>query len=309
MRRSLLLALLITLPLAGCIQTDPSPPGAPAEDGPRVLPWGIARCRYFVFEVPVRADALRPHLPEGFEPATGSSPLTPVRGESRLGIEAIACEEGVGLDGNVSPLDYGSFFTAVTPPENLSVPDADIVFVKWDVLVPDAPRREVLVEAGLPARAGRVAFAEPVAQGPRLTATLDMEGVGPVVIDGVISGAGGPFNGTFVEYMPSSKGGLAAWRTDYASEPVRRGTAVATLPREASPRRSSATPARRAPSSPARGRSPTAPSRCRPEHDDGSRSRGPRRSRIMPARGATGADDAVRRRGMDGATRARSKRR
>ena len=230
MRLAPLLVLALLLP--GCVAPADAggPPAAEGDaSGARVLPWGLADCTYVVADVPVRADALRPFLPEGFEPQTvGGGPLAMVQGEAYLGIEAIRCAHGVGLDGDVADLHYGSIFTGVVPPADLAVPDVDVQFVKWDVLVPDAPRRDLLRAAGLPARAGSVTH-----DLGRVTAdvraTLTLEGVGAFAIEGAAPREGGPFEGTFVEFMPSDQGGLARWRATYAATSARSGLATVTL--------------------------------------------------------------------------------
>lgn len=220
--------LTLALLLPGCFtQGGGEPAVAP---GPRVLPWGITECRYFVMDVPLPPERLQPFMPEGFAPQAGEGPLALVRGGSYLGLEAVACESGAGLDGDVSPLDYGSFFTSVLPPENLTVEGVDSLFMKWDVLVPDAPRREALQAEGLPARAGAVTIAERIPGGAQVSARLEMEGVGLVSMAGFITGTGEAFGGSFVEYMPAEDGGIALWRADYESGPPQRGTATVVLP-------------------------------------------------------------------------------
>ena len=209
----------------------PAPPSTDrtaAASSPRVLPWGIFACDYVVANVPVQPDALRPYLPEGFEPEEAQGPLALAQGGAYLGVEMMRCESGAGLDGNVTDLHYGSFFTTVVPPANASDPDAGLQMVKWDALVPDAPRRDVLAAAGLPARDGSVTLSREAAPA-RVAATLTLDGLGAYAIEGTAPRPGNPFGGTFVEFMPSQHGGLARWRADYESEAFHSGWGTLTL--------------------------------------------------------------------------------
>src|SRR5687767_5211523 len=93
------------------------------------------------------------------------SPMNP-SDEGNFGIEMFTCDAGVGLNGSVPDLVYGSLFTAVLPPAAMRVPGAKHHFVKWDVLIPDADRRALLQSEGVPAVDGKAAFASYEAVGP-----------------------------------------------------------------------------------------------------------------------------------------------
>ena len=213
----LLASLLLAPVLAGCAQPAPeAPPGTPATAGALSIPWGLTDCLFVVFAVPVDPARLAPHLPEGFTPAVGGRlPFLPqgAADSAFLGMEAFQCPGGLGLDGPLQDLDYGSYFTFVTPPDALRNGSIESYFVKWDVLVPDAPRREALAARGVPARAGEAEVAlTRAANGVQLRAALRMEGAGGFTLTGAgVEGAGGD-GFPFVEYAPAAGGTLAAWR-------------------------------------------------------------------------------------------------
>lgn len=169
--RSLLLALaLLAAGVAGCLgtQEDPGDVGnetggeAGDEDQATTIPWGLENCRTVVAVVPVDADTLADELPEGFEPVSPEEafglPDDP-RGDGALGFETFECERGTVPGGFVSGLAYGAVFAPVQAPDAAEHPPADLVFYKWDTLVPDEPRRERLQGAGLPAVDGHTDLA------------------------------------------------------------------------------------------------------------------------------------------------------
>lgn len=188
-------------------------------DGGRTLDWGLSGCRAVIALVPVEPAALQAHLPEGFTATVPDSVAAVLPPDPRLdaviGIEALDCAQGVGLHGTVDDLDYGSFFTFVDPPAHLAAPERDLHFVKWDVLIPDAPRRDVLRRHGLAARDGAVAFETwlPGAGGTAFDVDLAFEGGEGYRFRGV-AGAPTAFTGSFIEHSPAT-GGLATWTTQY----------------------------------------------------------------------------------------------
>lgn len=162
-RRLACLALAVALvSWAGCLGTDEADgPGPEADDGtseqgsqPSTIDWGMTGCEVVVAIVPVDAQALAEHLPEGFEPVSAEEafglPPDP-RGDGALGLETFRCEQGAGLNGTLEDLAYGAVFAPVEAPEDLDHPEADVVFYEWETLVPDEDRRELLTERGLPA--------------------------------------------------------------------------------------------------------------------------------------------------------------
>lgn len=182
-----------------------------------------------VATVPVSAERLQPFLPEGFTAATSSGPLAAVRGSAYLGFESFECREGAGVNGSIPTMQYASVFTSADPPEDLSDESLSLQMVKWDVLVPDADRRAILEAAGFPARDGSARVAAPVAGSPLLRGEVEMAGFGWFTIEGVPTSEYGPFEGTFVEFMPGTAGILAAWRAAYEGEGGRRGTATIVM--------------------------------------------------------------------------------
>lgn len=162
-RRALFTAVVLILAaMAGCVgdettgdDTTEEPPDQEGDrtETPQTLPWGLSSCHVVVAVIPVDADALSEHLPEGFSPVSPEEafglPDDP-RGDGAIGLETFQCESGTGLNGSVEELAYGAVFSPVEAPGNLSHPDADLVFYKWETLVPDEPRRERLAKKGLP---------------------------------------------------------------------------------------------------------------------------------------------------------------
>lgn len=225
-----LLLLLAALP--GCLgSTGGGGSGAsvPSSTGD-AIPWSMTDCAFVVAFVPVPAERLQPLVPEGFTVSAGGGPLATVQGGAYLGVEAFQCASGAGLDGaEVAPLEYGSFFTGIEPPADLVVADADVHFLKWDVLVPDAPRREALVAEGLPARTGSARIERTLAAAPQLVASLTLDEVGAFRIEGAIQGAATPDAGTFVEFMPRDDGGVGLWRADWDTQALEQGRAILTF--------------------------------------------------------------------------------
>lgn len=218
--RAMRVLLLVALALAGCLASpDPSP--ATAADDVDVLPWGLHECRYLVAFLPVRADAVRPHLPEGFEPAPGLVPGA----SASLGVEAFSCAGGMGFGEDVAPMSYGSTFASVVPPEALAM-DVPFQYVKWDTLVPDDARRALLVARGFPARAGAVTIEE----GALTTATMDMVDVGAFTIQVAAGPEGEGGEGAFAEFTPGEGAALARWNATATNVTVASGRGVVTVP-------------------------------------------------------------------------------
>ncbi len=90
--------------------------------------------------------------------------------------------------------------------------DVTFHFVKWDTLVPDEPRRNVLQSYGLTVREGTATVEQPFLQGPlsSYTGTLDFGGEETLTFEGSSLAPQDPV--TFVEYMVTPNG-LAAWST------------------------------------------------------------------------------------------------
>ncbi|HWG90237.1 MAG TPA: hypothetical protein VNZ52_05235 [Candidatus Thermoplasmatota archaeon] len=174
-------------------------------------------------------EALRPYLPEGWEPDRGFLPLG-VDGMALMGLEAFECESGVGLNGTVAPMAYGSFWTAALPPEPLREENT-VYTVRWDTLVPDADRRAVLLEAGMPARAGTASVGRSATSEPGLVeASYTFEGVGTITMRGAVGrDVGAVTDLKLVEFTPTERG-LGIWRANWTATDYFAGNGVATVP-------------------------------------------------------------------------------
>lgn len=222
------------LVLVGIVSTSFSP-SAGANSRPRVhgIPWGLTGCIAVIALIPLDAAAVEPHLPEGFTPVVPDSvrallPPDP-RLESVFGLEALSCEEGVGLRGDVAGMKYGSYWTFVQPPERLADNAYPLNFFKWDTLVPDQPRRDFLDRRGLSVFDGDANFGSWNASpfGIAFDVALDLEGSGSHRFLGA-AGAPVDFSGTLIEFADADRG-LAAWRTAYASASAFGGSGLVEL--------------------------------------------------------------------------------
>lgn len=228
MRPNWLIPLLIAATaFAGCLGNDDdtgatnidAPIGDPAGTD---LAWGLENCLIAIAIVPVPADAVQDHLAEGFVATVpdGIRAMLPPdpRMEAILGIEAFSCDAGLGLNGSVPDLEYASIWTGVEAPENATGPEASLTFYKWDTLVPDAERREVLAAAGLPVQDGSVSLnpwiTTPLALAMDISFHMDDAGEFRIVGDGL---APAEFNGDFTEYQPGTNG-HAIWYTKTSAE-------------------------------------------------------------------------------------------
>jgi hypothetical protein len=223
-RRTLLTVIVGAVVVAAPVAAQPTG---------RTLDWGLTDCRGVIALVPSSPEVLEPHLPDGFAatfPAGVAALLPPdPRLEAVVGLEVLDCAEGVGLHGTVEGLDYASFFTFAEPPAHLRSPDRDFHFVKWDVLVPDAPRRDVLRRYGLAARDGEATFRTwlPGAGGTAFDVGWTFEGGEGYRFRGV-AGAPVDFIGSFVEHS-SAGNGLAAWTTQFEAAAATGGAGVVEL--------------------------------------------------------------------------------
>lgn len=226
MRVALAVACLF---LSGCLQPSPGPPepGPATGSDAHTYSWGISDCAFVIVAVPVERERLAPFLPEGFRPApTRLSPL-PAGPRASIELDAYRCRTGVGLDGTLDDLAYGSYYVAVEVPPSLHVTGHEAYFVKFDVLVPDAPRRTQWQDVGLPARAGdaRVAVA-----GPTVFASLDLAGAGGFRLTGTV-GAAEPLVRPlpFMEYTPLGAGSLARWRARLHDADIAEGAGTVEI--------------------------------------------------------------------------------
>jgi hypothetical protein len=189
-------------------------PPVTAAAGAVTLPWNITDCRFLVVFLQPPAASVQPFLPDGFTAAGG-------RGLGSVGFEIHDCARGAGLNGTVERLAYGAMWGAVTPPDRLRDPSTGGQdYFKWAVLVPDAPRRGLLLAHGVPARDGAASVGPGPAPGS-WAATMEMAGLGTFAV----TGAGTPTSEGAANDLPfqeftNATGGPAVWRatnTDWTS--------------------------------------------------------------------------------------------
>ncbi len=240
----ILALLLLAVAGAGCIgeeeqgpsEDDGAPPTGSDGQARTQLAWGLEACDVVVAVIPVDADALSEHLPEGFEPISGEEAfgLPPdLRGEAAIGLETFSCDSGAGLDGTIEDLAYGAIFSPVEPPADASGPDGEIFFFKWETLVPDSDRRQRLSDAGLPVVDGSTDLAglEATPAGHLFDVTLTL-GDGTYTFSGSAAQPAEDFRQgfEFVEYQ-TADGGLATWSTmENAATDANSGTGIVQLP-------------------------------------------------------------------------------
>ena len=159
MRASAACLLLLAPLLSGCV-LDQLRGLEPAAPEPTVLPWGLTDCTFVVAVVPVPAARLEGKLPPGFTPLTPAEVGLPndPRGDATVGVQAWKCNGGVGHNASVELglTDHAAVFSFVRPPEGLAVAGSGFHVVEWDVLVPDEPRRGILLAHGVAAQNGSV---------------------------------------------------------------------------------------------------------------------------------------------------------
>ncbi len=162
MPRTVLVAcLLVTAAFAGCLADPADPARDEADPGtdadPTVIPWALVDCTALAAAVPVDAEAVEAHLPDGFRPWTPQETGLPPHpsADAVLTLEVWSCREGSGLEGErFDDVLFGAVETPTEPPEDLRDPDAGYTPFSWQMLVPDAPRRTLLQDAGVPALDG-----------------------------------------------------------------------------------------------------------------------------------------------------------
>jgi hypothetical protein len=221
------LLILAALAMPLCLDAPPAPCAPPCATGPADaapdrLAWSLEGCRTVFAGVPVAASALQPHLPPGFRPI----PFT-VRGseaDATLAFDAYACASGLGLNGSVEPLTYGSVYAPVVPPADRMRANVATYFVKWDFLVPDADRRAFFESVGLPARDG----AASVGPSDAFEAAVSLEGAIRFTMQGALAPGGRTFDLTFVEFTPAADG-LAEWTVHSRIAGVASGSGLVRL--------------------------------------------------------------------------------
>jgi hypothetical protein len=161
--------------------------------------------------------AVQPFLPAGFG-ATNS-----------VGFEVHDCKSVQGLDGTVAPGGYGALWGAVSPPKAMAAPDAGgVAYFKWHVLVPDAPRRELLVAHGVPADGGSASVVPGPAPGT-WTGTMELAGVGTFTGTLAALPATGAGDLPFQEFT-NATGGVADWRATTTHDTQAQGAGTWSVP-------------------------------------------------------------------------------
>ena len=232
MKAAAIITLVFTGAVAGCVEPDRDGGSEtrPAEAVARTLPWGVSGCAFAIVAIQVDEAELAARLPEAFALRPGGLPRLPAAPRASLELDVYACASGVGLNGTVEPIGYGSAYAAVDVPSALREDGYGAYFVKWDFLVPDADRRAVLVAGGLPARAGAAEVALPSASGGPIEAELTLDGAWGFGLTGVVGALepqGGPL--PFMEYTPLADRGLARWHARLHDAEIGTGTGVVTL--------------------------------------------------------------------------------
>lgn len=201
------------------------------------MAWTMSGCMFGVALIDVPAAAVQPFVPEGFrvqsvqeagaEGQVGQDVPNP-EADGNIGFEIFSCDSGSTLDGTTEPMIYASIFTGVEPPVELRR-DVQNHFVKWDVLIPDAPRRDVLVAAGIPAHGGAAAAAGELlgASMSSYEASATIEGLGEFAFTGR-SVAPLP-DGAFTEYTETPLG-LVEWNMRYHLVAGGAGPQTVTVP-------------------------------------------------------------------------------
>lgn len=194
--------------------------------------WHLHGCQAVIAVVPVEAERLEAHLPDGFRaqrPEDFGLPPDP-RGDGVMGVEAFVCEEIGGWDGDVEDAPYVSYFAPVVPPDELEALDARYHFVKWDVSVADTEFRAILQNEGVPAAPGDVTYA--IKDRSAGGFSFDLTGTVGTETHG-FSGAGrlpegGPETFTFVEFTETDDG-LVTWDVLVEDAALLEGTAMLEL--------------------------------------------------------------------------------
>ncbi len=210
--------LLAAAMLAGCAGPEPAAGNDPAPATPAAnqIAWGLDGCLHAVWSAPAPLAVLAAHVPAGFTPRANAA------GVGMLSFEAFECDAGLGLDGPVQELAYGSIFIAVQAPDEYGcagLPGG--CYVKTDVLVPDAARRDWLQAAGVAARDGTADVSVDAAG--TWTASLVMEGVGGFGMQGAQTPPSAGGDAGFAEFMQAT-GGVAVWRATATDVAVGTGT-------------------------------------------------------------------------------------
>lgn len=237
MRVPVVLICLVVAGLAGCVQTpdvlEPVETALEKGDAPQVLAWRAESCDAAIGVIPVPAEALAPHLPEGFRPLAPEElglPPDP-RGDATFAIEAFRCDAYDSNGKQLTDAPVGGFFTFVEAPADLAE-DVDFSFFRWDSLVPDADLHRILVEAGFPMREGDNTVRADLPTGT---------GKGPILAELVLGSetygfegmAGGEWQdateGRFTEWTPTTNGELGIWRAAFDWDEISTGAGEMTL--------------------------------------------------------------------------------
>ena len=232
-----LLVVLVTIS-AGCadlrgrLEADPEPAYA------QVLPWRLDECQFAIAVVAMDPALVGARVPEGFRLlAVEEIPGFPVRddprGEGNLGIELFRCASGSGANAteNLTEVSYGSVLSFVAPPEHLRDANATHHLLRWDVLVPDDARRQLLRAEGADAMPGNVTFSRFQDVGPLkgVQGLLQM-GNASYAFDaaGAPAGAANFTEMRLVAFTPA-RGALVEWRANLTAPQAQAGVGLVDL--------------------------------------------------------------------------------
>lgn len=219
----------LVLPLALVLLAAPA---LAAEPTGATMPWHLDDCFYAYTLIPFPAARVTERMPPGFRAMLGTQATAGL--VTHLGFEIDDCASGSGLDGAVAGMQYASTWVQAEAPPKHKVPGV-MMFVNFDVLVPDDDRRAVLAQHGTPARDGLVTPSRDVLADPLLPFRVDytMEGVGDFRFDVApqpkATQAGGP-SGEFAQYTLGENGSLTYWRTKWDASYAQNGEGVVHLP-------------------------------------------------------------------------------
>ena len=192
------------------------------------LDWWMEGCRYANIFLPARAEALRPFVDERYAIRGGPGLVSvPTVHDAYLGYEAFVCDEGSTMNGSVTPLLHGGYFTSVQAPDDVAVEGPNGQYYRLLNLVAD-DRLGPMAAQGFPVATGTATFLEPALDSVRVR--LDIEGDGAVEYAIVGLEDGGASRGDFfAEYMVGDDR-TAVWRSDYTVHTLSSGRAVVAFP-------------------------------------------------------------------------------
>lgn len=254
-RGTIALVLLSTAAvLAGCLTAtadDPAGDASPAaadqdnsetstqKNSGTSFSWELRDCRIAAAMISVDAEALRPHLPAGFEPVPpgeGFFGVPDPTGQAVLGVDASSCQQGSGPSGTQTDAVFGGVLALVEPPEHHEQDGNNTLYlVRWDTAVPDPTIRENLTKLGVPAYDGEMEWAD--YQNP--AGDVVIGGSDLILDDGLVfhPGGAGPIPGaeetrdfTCISFHETDEGELVTTRMEFKASVQGNGPGVLKIP-------------------------------------------------------------------------------